>query len=123
MAKNNWKGYRKHRRPMRGDTKDFKKIPKRNQRQERFTSRNGYVGSKSDFAEWRYQKAIRNMLINSKGAICGICGKPIENMKQCSLDHIIPLSKGGQTTLENCQLAHVWCNRKKGSKILKPKKS
>lgn len=119
MAK--WKGYSKRTRE-KGDRDGFEKIPKVNQQRRRFKSRNGFSGSKSDFADWRYQKAIKKMLINSKGAICGICGKPIENMKQCTLDHIIPISKGGQTTIENCQLAHSWCNKRKGSKILKSKK-
>ena len=118
----NYKGYTK-RQPEKGDKDGFEKIPKKNQQLKRFRSRNGFVGSKSDFAEWRYQKAIKNMLINSKGAVCGICNKPIKNMKQCTIDHIIPISKGGQTTLDNCQLAHVWCNKKKGSKIYKSKKT
>lgn len=59
---------------------------------------------------------IRNQLINSRGAICGICGKPIRNKKDCTVDHIIPLAKGGRTTIENCQLAHFDCNQKKGSR-------
>ncbi len=60
---------------------------------------------------------IKRQLINSKGAICGICGEPIKNMKDCTVDHIIPIAKGGQTTIENCQLAHFDCNQQKGSKI------
>lgn len=107
--------YYNHRRRMKGDRDNFEKIPKRSQQREHFTSRNGFKGSKADFKEWKYQKAIKNQLIDSKGAVCGLCGKPIKNMKHCTIDHIIPLSKGGQTTLENCQLAHVWCNKKKGS--------
>ena len=109
--------YFNHRLSEKGDRDNFEKIPKRNQQRSRFHSRNGFVGSKRDFDEWKYQKSIKKSLINSKGAICGICGKPIENMKQCTIDHIIPLSRGGQTTLENCQLAHSWCNIKKGSKF------
>mgnify|MGYP002740105201 CR=1 FL=1 len=112
-----------HCRSMKGDKDNLKKIPKMNQRWANFHSRNGFVGSKRDWKEWKYQKAIMNQLINSKGAICGICGKSIGNMKHCTVDHIIPISKGGQTTLENCQLAHVWCNRKKGNKIYKSKKT
>jgi 5-methylcytosine-specific restriction endonuclease McrA len=113
------KKYYNHRRRMKGDRYNFEKIPKRSQQRQNFYSRNGYMGSKSDFAEWKYQKAIKKQLINSKGAICGICGKPIEDMKHCTIDHIIPLSKGGMTTLENCQLAHVWCNKRKGSRVWK----
>lgn len=59
---------------------------------------------------------IRNQLINCKGAICGICGLPIEDMKDCTVDHIVPLAKGGRTTIENCQLAHFDCNQRKGAR-------
>lgn len=113
---------KQHRRPVKGDKDNFEKIPKMNQQRANFHSRNGFMGSKSDWKDWKYQKAIMNQLINSKGAFCGICGKPINNMKHCTVDHIVPLSRGGQTTLENCQLAHVWCNKKKGSRLWKPKK-
>lgn len=65
--------------------------------------------------DMKCRQFIKNQLINSKGAVCGICGKPIENMKDCTIDHIIPISKGGQTTLENCQLAHFKCNQDKGN--------
>ena len=65
-------------------------------------------------AEQKARAFIRRQLINSKGAICGICGEPITNMKDCTIDHIIPISKGGLTTLENCQLAHQRCNLMKG---------
>lgn len=116
------KKYSNHRRRMKGDKDNFEKIPKQNQQRTHFRSRNGFIGSKSDWRDWRYQDAIKRQLINSKGAICGICGKPIANMKDCTIDHIIPISRGGMTTLDNCQLAHKLCNRMKGSRIYKSKK-
>lgn len=42
--------------------------------------------------------------------------KPIETMKDCTIDHIVPISKGGLTAIENCQLAHRNCNLSKGNK-------
>ncbi len=69
--------------------------------------------------EWRELKArhfICKQLITKNGAVCAICGKPIRDMKDCTIDHIIPLSHGGLTTLENCQLAHRRCNLAKGNK-------
>jgi 5-methylcytosine-specific restriction endonuclease McrA len=60
---------------------------------------------------------IRRQLINSKGNTCALCNKPIDDMKDCTVDHIIPISKGGLTTIENCQLAHSTCNVKKGNKL------
>jgi 5-methylcytosine-specific restriction endonuclease McrA len=32
-------------------------------------------------------------------------------------DHIIPYSKGGKTTIENCQILQRWVNRFKSNKI------
>lgn len=70
-----------------------------------------YEGKK----ETATRKFIRKQLIDSKGAICALCGKPITNMKDCTIDHIIPISKGGLTTIENCQLAHFQCNQNRGN--------
>lgn len=69
-------------------------------------------------AETKARAFIRRQLINSKGNICAICGKPITDMKDCTIDHIVPVSKGGLTTLENCQLAHQKCNSMKGAKTM-----
>lgn len=65
--------------------------------------------------DMKERQFIKRQLINSKGAICALCGKPIEDMKECTIDHIIPVSKGGLTTLDNCQLAHQKCNLLKGN--------
>lgn len=53
---------------------------------------------------------------------CGICGLRVNTKLKHphpyspSLDHIIPLSRGGSHTPENVQLAHLRCNLSKGSK-------
>ena len=50
------------------------------------------------------------------GGICKICGLPVHPMKGIdnswdgTIDHIIPLSVGGEHSLANCQLAHRICN-------------
>ena len=45
--------------------------------------------------------------------ICHICGGLIESRKDAELDHVIPLSKGGKTSLDNLKWAHKLCNRMK----------
>lgn len=53
------------------------------------------------------------------GWVCGICGKKVNkdlsfpHPYSASLDHIVPLSKGGTHTYSNVQLAHFICNSKK----------
>lgn len=56
------------------------------------------------------------------GWVCSICGQPVvrnasEVRLQWSLDHVVPLSKGGAHTYENCKLAHRGCNSAKGNKV------
>jgi len=57
--------------------------------------------------------------------ICGICGTAVSQLNDrdlidiASLDHIIPLSKGGEHSYANTQLAHLSCNLRKGAKTPK----
>lgn len=48
--------------------------------------------------------------------ICQICLKEVEDTAEASRDHIIPVSRGGESVLENLQLAHRSCNTLKGSR-------
>lgn len=68
-------------------------------------------------------------LFKRDGGVCQICGKPCRlddyvianGQKQCgdwypSIDHIVPLAKGGLHSWDNVQLAHRICNSIKGDK-------
>lgn len=46
---------------------------------------------------------------------CGICGKPVE-IETFTVDHIVPMSKGGPHLLDNLQPAHFSCNSQKGDR-------
>ena len=57
---------------------------------------------------------------------CGICGHPVDfslkppHPMAPTLDHIIPVSKGGHPSdIDNLQLSHWTCNRQKSDKIFK----
>jgi predicted nucleic acid-binding Zn ribbon protein len=56
------------------------------------------------------------------GDICYLCDEKINfrlrfpNPKSPSLDHVIPLSRGGTHTLDNAAMVHYVCNQKKGVK-------
>ena len=67
-----------------------------------------------NYIEHQQVKFIKKQLINNGGAICGICGKPITNMKDCTIDHIKPRAKGGTTTMDDCQHESGECKWKKG---------
>ncbi len=57
---------------------------------------------------------------------CGICGDVVDLLFRypdpltASLDHIVPLSRGGEDTRENIQLAHLRCNIRKGARDQQP---
>lgn len=67
-------------------------------------------------ANARTQKHIRlAWLHNWESRVCGICDRLIEGEYQ--VDHIVPLSKGGEHHAQNLQLAHPFCNRSKFNKL------
>ena len=47
---------------------------------------------------------------------CAICGKPVR-FKKMTVDHKIPVSKGGTNELSNLQLSHLSCNRAKADML------
>ncbi len=57
------------------------------------------------------------------GWICGLCGDPVDKTlswphpQSASLDHVLPLSRGGPHSKANTQLAHLTCNVIKGARI------
>ena len=58
----------------------------------------------------RYDCKLR-ICVERQSGLCGICGEPITG--EIHLDHIIPESLGGETTLANLQAAHALCNLRK----------
>jgi HNH endonuclease domain protein len=60
---------------------------------------------------------LRNRIIERDQGFCQICGKKCQR-SEIEIDHIIPVSKGGKTTLSNLQVLCSKCNRKKSNKIL-----
>lgn len=57
------------------------------------------------------------------GWVCQICGEAIDrdavakSPLSASLDHIIPLSKGGEHSMSNTQCSHLRCNMMKSDKM------
>lgn len=70
-----------------------------------------------------YEYIDREQLWVESGGACGICREPIDptlrhpEPDSGSLDHIVPLSRGGAHCRENVQLTHLVCNLKKGVKV------
>lgn len=64
-----------------------------------------------------------DVLIQRDGNLCHICLTQIDlslarnSRFGATIDHVIPVSKGGPDTLENMKLAHWICNIKKGNRV------
>lgn len=69
-------------------------------------------------------------LFRMSGGVCYLCGgacdwnakiiingRPYAKAKYPSIDHVIPLSKGGEHSWNNVRLAHLACNSSKGAKM------
>ena len=56
----------------------------------------------------------RKTILMRDHGLCQYCGKVAEN-----IDHVIPRSRGGGTTWENCVAACKPCNSRKGASYLK----
>ncbi len=56
----------------------------------------------------------RNLLRRDEG-MCQYCGKR-PDVRELTIDHIVPRSRGGDTSWQNCVIACVTCNRRKGNR-------
>ena len=78
----------------------------------------------------KYNTSLSDEVIKRFGLTCALCGekcdtndfKIIDGTVVCgnlypSLDHIIPMAKGGSHTWDNVQIAHRRCNSLKGDKL------
>ncbi len=55
-------------------------------------------------------------VVRRDGQICQKCNEPVVD-KEVEFDHIIPFSKGGESTMENLRLIHKNCNRRKSNSL------
>lgn len=67
---------------------------------------------------YNHNKAI----LRKTATVCALCGMPLDkslkypNPLSISIDHIIPISRGGKSTIDNLQATHLMCNKVKGDK-------
>jgi 5-methylcytosine-specific restriction endonuclease McrA len=65
----------------------------------------------------RKVKFNRKTLYRRDGFRCAYCGNKFSS-EDLSIDHIVPRSRGGQTTWLNCTTSCTPCNMRKGSRTL-----
>ena len=63
------------------------------------------------------------VLIERGGWLCGLCKAPVDptlewpDSMSASIDHIVPIARGGRHAYSNVQLAHLSCNVRKRDKL------
>jgi 5-methylcytosine-specific restriction endonuclease McrA len=81
----------------------------------------------SPYVTYHWRTKIFYALEDRDGPGCALCGGdiimglpsgPKGDDRGPSIDHIIPKSLGGSDDLENLQMAHWGCNRKKGNRVV-----
>jgi hypothetical protein len=71
----------------------------------------------------KYEPIDRLSIFTRDEWVCGLCEKPVDPTKRyphprsASLDHVIPLSRGGDHIPSNVQCAHLDCNIAKGARV------
>jgi 5-methylcytosine-specific restriction endonuclease McrA len=69
------------------------------------------------------EEVNRRKVFERDGWCCGICGELVDREAKAphprspSLDHVVPLSKGGEHSYANVQCAHFWCNSVKSDRL------
>lgn len=61
---------------------------------------------------------LREMIMVRDNYTCQICGKYMPDTVGLEIDHIIPVSKGGKTEVNNLRVLCSRCNRRKYNKLL-----
>lgn len=61
-----------------------------------------------------FSNNVKNKVYHAYNGHCGICGTPVDPAN-FTIDHILPLSRGGKNTLSNYQLACPRCNTLKSN--------
>lgn len=64
----------------------------------------------------QYQAVLSNLEKNNGQLKCSLCGKILISKAECHFDHIVAYSKGGKSTLNNCQILCLDCNLSKSDK-------
>lgn len=57
--------------------------------------------------------AIRYQVLSRDKSTCQMCGRSVSDGVKLEIDHIIPVSRGGKTSLDNLQVLCYDCNRGK----------
>lgn len=82
-----------------------------------FFSQSGATETKESRRQGRYiRRDIMLQVVRRDNHVCRLCWKYVPD-NEVEFDHIIPVSKGGPTTVENLRLLCRSCNRKRSNAL------
>lgn len=116
--------YRRNRETMRASNRAWRAANPERARANSRTSADAWAAANPDavrvkLQRYRARKVAAYMedvhplvLLERDDGICGICGHDVDPMAY-DIDHIVPLSRGGEHSYANTQVAHPLCNKRK----------
>lgn len=84
-------------------------------KRDRVRARHALTSSADGYV--RIEHIDRDVVFVRDRGICYLCGKSVDP-SDWHLDHVIPLSKGGDHLYENVKVTHPLCNLKKGNRLV-----
>lgn len=64
------------------------------------------------------ENVAKHELLDKYGNFCYICSAPFTSADPMAVEHLIPLSKGGEHAMVNLRPAHRSCNSRKGVRVV-----
>lgn len=58
---------------------------------------------------------MKQVVVDTHGLVCWLCKQSIASFVDVTLDHVLPVSLGGQYELGNLRPAHSRCNSDRGN--------
>jgi len=74
------------------------------------------TSSFSEGGSGRTKAQKRLLILRRQRGLCAICSLPV-SLREATLDHLIPRSKGGPNTYANLRVAHGGCNSARGASL------
>jgi 5-methylcytosine-specific restriction endonuclease McrA len=72
---------------------------------------------RAQIAGTKTENISREDIIERDGAACYLCGREL-SLSEATLEHVIPIARGGSHTADNLRIACMFCNQRKGAKLL-----
>lgn len=102
--------WREHKKAQREREREKKREKRRQEYQDRRMA--------NDAEHAKVTRAMRYDVLRRDGFKCVRCGQGREDGVKLHVDHIVPVSRGGKSTMDNLQTLCEDCNCGKGNKYL-----